>query len=143
MPLYQYKCSCGESKEVNHAMSGKPEVSCDCGKSMRKSLSGGSGSYIDGVTVGKYYKEDRLQKKKRAHLAVKQQERYGGENKLVPNVDGEEVGSWDEAQKLAASKGKTTDSYKDLVESEKYSHNSKGMDEKKWKELKEEAKATY
>lgn len=38
---------------------------------------------------------------------------------LAPNVDGERVDSWSEAQKLAGSKGKNTDSYNALVQKEK------------------------
>ena len=38
---------------------------------------------------------------------------------LAPNVDGERVDSWSDAQKLAKSKGKNTDSYEPLVQKEK------------------------
>lgn len=39
--------------------------------------------------------------------------------RLAPNVDGERVGSWSEAQKLAASKGKETSSYEPKIREEK------------------------
>jgi len=38
---------------------------------------------------------------------------------LAPNVEGERVGSWGEAQKLAASKGKDTSSYEPMVQKER------------------------
>tara|TARA_B100000508_G_C11348932_1_gene222931 strand:- start:227 stop:550 length:324 start_codon:yes stop_codon:yes gene_type:complete len=37
---------------------------------------------------------------------------------LAPNVDGERVNSWADAQKLAKSKGKNADSYDSLVHKE-------------------------
>jgi len=37
---------------------------------------------------------------------------------LAPNVDGERVDSWSDAQKLAKSKGKNADSYNALVQKE-------------------------
>jgi len=37
---------------------------------------------------------------------------------LAPNVDGERVDSWAEAQKLAKSKGKSAESYEPLVQKE-------------------------
>jgi len=40
---------------------------------------------------------------------------------LAPNVDGERVDSWSEAQKLAKSKGKNTSSYETLISKEKAS----------------------
>lgn len=40
---------------------------------------------------------------------------------LAPNVDGERVDSWSDAQKLAKSKGKNTESYNTLVAKEKAS----------------------
>lgn len=40
---------------------------------------------------------------------------------LAPNVDGERVDSWSEAQKLAKSKGKSTESYEPLIAKEKAS----------------------
>jgi hypothetical protein len=39
--------------------------------------------------------------------------------RLAPNVDGERVDSWADAQKLAASKGKNTESYDAKVREEK------------------------
>ena len=38
---------------------------------------------------------------------------------LAPNVDGERVDSWSDAQKLAKSKGKSAESYEPLVQKEK------------------------
>ena len=38
---------------------------------------------------------------------------------LAPNVDGERVGSWSEAKKLASSKGKETSGYDSYIRKEK------------------------
>ena len=38
---------------------------------------------------------------------------------LAPNVNGERVDSWSDAQKLAASKGKNTESYSPMIQAEK------------------------
>jgi hypothetical protein len=56
----------------------------------------------------------------RAKAGVKQAERVREAPgvKLVPNVDGERVGSWAEAQKLAKSKGKDTTSYAPKIAAE-------------------------
>jgi putative FmdB family regulatory protein len=40
---------------------------------------------------------------------------------LAPNVDGERVDSWSDAQKLAKSKGKSTESYEPMIAKEKES----------------------
>ena len=38
---------------------------------------------------------------------------------LVPNVEGEQTGSWEDAQKLAKDKGKNTSSYDPMVQNER------------------------
>ena len=48
---------------------------------------------------------------------MKRETKVGG--RLAPNVDGERVDSWSEAQSLAKSKGKETTSYNELVAKEK------------------------
>ena len=50
----------------------------------------------------------------------KEKQRYSSGNiSLAPNVGGERVDSWSEAQKLAGSLGKNTESYVPLIAEEK------------------------
>jgi hypothetical protein len=123
-------------------MNDKPEIKCKiCGCITEKYATGGSGSYIKGTTVGKYLSEERKQKVRRAQISVRQLERYGGSNKLVPNVDGQEVENWKEAKLLAKSKGaKDTKKFDRYVRNEESSNNSAGINEKRYKKLKEVAK---
>jgi hypothetical protein len=59
-------------------------------------------------------------RKKNERLKVKQSEkaREAPEYRLVPNVNGEEVGSWREAAKYAKSKGLATEAYQAMAENE-------------------------
>jgi putative FmdB family regulatory protein len=38
MPLYDYKCECSLTEEVDHKMTERPEVICACGKRMVKQI---------------------------------------------------------------------------------------------------------
>lgn len=145
MPLYKYKCSCGEKIDKIHGMSETPEVKCSkCGEEMSRLVTGGTGSYIKAATVGKYQKEERTRKKKRAAMSVRQYEKYGGKNKLVPNVEGQEVSSWEEAKVIATQKGlKDSTKYDKYIDEEKNSNNSAGIDERKLSALKEEAQRIH
>lgn len=61
-------------------------------------------------------------RKKNEKLDQRQNEMRNDTNvggRLTPNVDGERVDSWADAQKLAKSKGKETASYEPLVQKEK------------------------
>lgn len=142
MPLYQYRCVNGHTAAKTHGMSENPEILCsECQEPMRRVLSGGTGSFVKATTVGKYQKQERLRRKKSAELEIRQLERYGGKNKLVPNVDGQEVSSWKEAEQLAKDKGlKDSSKFKKYVEREDHSQNSVGVDERRLKALKEKAK---
>lgn len=107
---------------------------------MQRLVTGGSGSYMKGITASKYSKEERQRSKKRAHLELKQYERYGGKNKLVPNFEGKEVSSWKEAESLAIQRGESnTESFKKHIDVEEHSKNSAGLDERRYRELKNKA----
>jgi len=142
MPLYQYRCENGHTAAKTHGMTEDPEFKCgECQEPMRRVLSGGTGSFVKATTVGKYQKQERLRKKKNAQLEIRQLERYGGKNKLVPNVNGQEVSSWKEAEQLAKDNGlKDSTKFKKYVEKEENSQNSAGIDERRLKALKEKAK---
>lgn len=142
MPIYTYKCSCGETKSVIHRVAERPAIACpSCQGLMALFVTGGSGSFVRGMTSGKYFKEDRQRRKKNAELGVRQMERYGGSNKLVPNIDGQEVESWKAAASLAKDKGLgDTSKFQKYLDEESNSQNSAKVNEKKLKVLKDIAK---
>jgi len=140
MPVYTYKCSCGEMRDVAHKLGEKPEVLCDkCGEPMNRYATGGSGSYIKGPTASKYYMEERRLRKKRAQMSVTQLERYGNKG-LIPNINGEEIGSWKDAKMIAQDKGEDTSKFNKYLKKESRSNNSAGIDEVRLRKLKEKAK---
>jgi hypothetical protein len=96
--------------------------------------------HVRGSTIGKALKESKLRRKRNAELGVRQIERYGGQSRLVPNVEGVEVDSWKDAAKLASDSGKDASGYKAQAETEKHTQNSAGVDERKWKKAKEIAR---
>jgi hypothetical protein len=69
---------------------------------------------------GKNIKIKRQMAKRRERLAVKENElkQDGPGVRLAPNVNGERVDSWSDAQKLARSKGRDGSSYDKLVRKE-------------------------
>lgn len=141
MPIYKYRCDCGKELSKMHGMSEDPEVKCECGADMRKIVTGGSGSFMKATTVGKYQKEERYRKKQRAKREIRQYERYGKLGNLVPNVAGQEVSSWKEAEALAKDRGvKDTSSFEPLKRKEENSKNSQGLDEQRIKKLKDKAR---
>jgi len=60
-------------------------------------------------------------RRRKAGIRQEEKVRDGGipGGKLVPNVSGERVGSWEEAGKLAKSKGKSTEGYAKMAAKEK------------------------
>lgn len=54
-------------------------------------------------------------REKRSNMLSKKQKDSHWVPSLQPNVDGELVDSWEDAQKLASSKGKATDTYSKYV----------------------------
>jgi putative FmdB family regulatory protein len=139
MPLYQYSCECGESKDVVRSFSDKSPVECpQCREEMSRDFTPSAIGHVRGSTPSKAFKESRVRKKRNAELGVKQIERWGSGSKLHPNIDGQEVDSWETAAKIAAERGKDTTKFKELAEAEKHSQNSRGIDERKWKQAKEE-----
>lgn len=137
MPLYQYSCTCGEKKDVLRSFTDTSEQVCLCGLGMTKDFAPSMLGHVRGSTPAKAYKEKRVRAKRNAELGVKQIERYGCGSSLVPNVDGEETGSWSDAAKLAKEGGKDTSQYVALAAVEKNKQNSRNIDEVKWKAAKE------
>ena len=142
MPLYDYSCTaCQTTREVMRGIKDNSEVICTgCGSSMSRVLRADTVmGHVRGSTIGKAYKESKLRRKKNAELGVKQMERHGGATRLVPNVGGEEVGSWREATLLAKDQGKDTSKYSANAEVETHTNNSRGIDERAWRKAKEVA----
>ena len=142
MPIYQYSCPCGVKKDVLHGFSEKPALPCAmCGTTMSKDFAPSEvPGHVRGSTPSKAWKESRVRRKRNAELGLKQIERYGGGSKLVPNVGGEELGSWKDAALVAKDQGKDTSEFLKLAEKEKHQQNSRGIDERKWKAAKDEKK---
>ena len=129
MPFYAYYCdSCEESFDRKLPISryDEPQTCETCHAVARKMV----------VPVGVIFKGDdwatkngRVQgqmRDKANRLAKGQTERKrdGPGVKLVPNVAGERVDTWTEAQKLATSKGKDASTFTPFVAAEKATKNA-------------------
>lgn len=66
-------------------------------------------------------KNQMREKNKKLDARTAEMKRDAPNVSLAPNVEGERVDSWAEAQKLAKSKGKSTESYEPLIVKEKES----------------------
>lgn len=142
--VYDYKCTkCGKVEEQYHGMNETPEFFCsECDSPMVRIFTiNRTGFIIRGEAPSKVIKEQRYRQKHNADLSVRQVERYGTGPKPVPNVRGEEVGSWSEAKKLAKDKGLNTASYDQVIAKEKSTSKISGINDVSWKKVKE-AKGT-
>jgi putative FmdB family regulatory protein len=123
MPTYDYECpKCESSFErvLPLAQYRDPQTCETCGEIATKVM-----SPVNFVLKGDNWasKANRISgqmAQKNRKLDAKQAERKRSMPgvTLVPNVNGERVGSWSEAQKLAASKGKNAESYAPKVRKE-------------------------
>ena len=128
MPTYEYRCeTCTHEFERLLRMSqcDEPQACPECDTTPAKKLiSFGSGFILSGDGwAGKNIRVAGQMATKNRRLDTKQNEmkRDAPSATLTPNVNGEQVGSWAEAQKLAASKGKDASTYTDVVRKEKAS----------------------
>jgi len=122
MPTYEFMCqACQEPFEKLLRMSEyeQPQVCPACGSSdtYRKiSLS----SFVlkgDGWTSKDLRAKGQMTRRNN-RMGQKMKDHVAPKEKLVPNVGGEQVDTWSEAKKLAASKGKDASSYDALVHKE-------------------------
>jgi len=67
-------------------------------------------------------KQQMREKNKKLDARTAEMKRDASNVALAPNVNGERVDSWSEAQKLARSKGKNTESYEPHIAKEKASN---------------------
>ncbi len=123
MASYDFSCrDCGEVFEINCPMSqsGLPRPCPGCASANTDRIFTVPGMVFAGD--GWASKNNRVQgqmRAKNAKLDLKSEERSREASiHLAPNVDGERVDSWSDAQKLAASKGKDTTSYAKHVRQE-------------------------
>jgi putative FmdB family regulatory protein len=125
MPFYEFQCqSCQETFDKKLPLDDRnnPQDCPSCGFSDTKRLVSLCGFNLVGDGwPGKNIRIKNQMKKKNERLNRKQNERKRDEPivSLAPNVDGERVDSWSDAQKLAKSKGKNTDSYEPMIRKEK------------------------
>ncbi len=127
MPEYAYSCTgpeCGSGFFKTLAIVNRNEAqTCpDCSAPATKIVAEG----VAGVLRGDAWPGKNIRVKNQMHRrreAVGQREQVlkmdGPQFTLAPNVGGERVDSWDEAARLAASKGKSTDEYEKRARSDK------------------------
>ena len=122
MPNYGYRCS-GCDSEFDRRLPldrfDEPQI-CECGVTASRQFSVPSFILKGDGWVGKNLRIAGQMASKNRRLDKKQDERKRDSPglTLAPNVDGERVDSWSDAQKLAASKGKNVNSYAPKVREE-------------------------
>ena len=138
MPTYEYRCnSCGHEEEQIHSMKESPVFSCpECKTEMTRQISL-PGFIIRGGTPAMNWKEERYRAKKSNEIGVKQLERWGGGQRIQPNVAGIETDNWSDAAKLAKEVGINTDTYEPMIEKEKRTSKTSGIDDAAWKKAKD------
>lgn len=128
MAIYEYACDdCMITFTVRKPMAecSTPEdcPKCEAGEHTRKLISA-VGFVLKGDDWAS--KNNRIagqMREKNVRLKAKEEEqkRAGLVPTLVPNVEGERTETWEDARKLAASKGKSTAGYEPYVRKEKSS----------------------
>lgn len=119
MPEYAFKCSdpeCGTAFFQTLAIANRntPQTCPTCQADADKQISGGVGAVLRGDTwPGKNIRVKNQMAERRARVGEREHQLKmdGPQFNLAPNVEGQRVDSWDEAAKLAASKGKDTRLY--------------------------------
>ncbi len=122
MPVYVYACpACPDDSQFEKSLriteSSTPQNCPICGAVGKKLIVGTSFVLKGDGWPGKNISVKGQMAAKNRRLDSKMKERPAPVT-LAPNVDGERTGTWAEAQKLAASKGKDTASYAPLINKE-------------------------
>lgn len=123
MPTYDFSCtSCEAHFTKSLRMSERDsETRCpECGDLGRRVPSLPQFILVGDGWTGKNLRVKQQMQEKNNKLEMRQNEmkRDAPAVTLAPNVDGERVDSWADAQKLAKSKGKNAESYSALVQKE-------------------------
>lgn len=123
MPFYEYKCpACEEAFERMLSMSryDEPQACPACGETAKKVISAAEVIFKGDDWASKNGRIARQMADKNSRLGKKQDERKkeAPVSTLAPNVNGERVGSWAEAQSLAKSQGKDASTYAPKVAAE-------------------------
>ena len=123
MPFYAYHCEpCDLDFDKMLPMSryDEPQTCETCGTVAKKQVTAVNFNLPGDDWASKNGRIAKQREASRAKAGVKQNEmsREAPGVKLVPNVNGERVGSWSEAQNLAKSLGKDTTSYAPKIAAE-------------------------
>jgi len=126
MPIYAYRCEpCEHDFDVRKSFAeyNTPESCPECGKEARKLVTAANVVFKGDGWTSKNGRIAGQMRDKNQRLKAKEEQakRDGVVPQLAPNVDGERTSSWDDAAKLAASKGKDTSGYKKMAAKEKAS----------------------
>lgn len=118
MPTYEYECTgChGKFEQILPLAESRSPQNCPtCGQTGERLVSS-VGFVLKGDSwPGKALRVKSQMARRREGLAQKERDHVAPGMTLAPNVDGERVDTWSEAQHLAASKGKDTSSYMEQV----------------------------
>lgn len=123
IPFYDYMCDrCEEGFERMLSISrfDEPQPCPKCNEVARKVVTGCNFNLPGDGWASKNIRVAGQMAKKNTRLTASTStiKREAPPVTLVPNVDGERVGSWGEAQKLAASKGKDATTYAPKIAAE-------------------------
>jgi len=116
MPNYDLRCgNCLNETTVNCSMSDRNDQSCTmCNLKMSVLVRSTSFMLKGDNWSGKLIKETEF-RKKRSEVLDRRQRKEHSSPKVAPNVEGEIVGSWKEAKKLASDKGYNTSTYDKFI----------------------------
>ena len=128
MPTYSVLCSeCGHIEDKKMTFSDYDRIKegllllecpqCTCG--MELNFDPGAVTFVlkDGPSGGwasKAVKENTYRAKHRLDVEKKERD-HVFKNKLIPNITGQETGTWREAQAAAGAEGKDTSTYNSFV----------------------------
>lgn len=118
MPVFEYVCrNCGVSQDEWLDAHSSASVSCLCGQEMVRAVSDLRVNFKGWDWPTKNENENVFRTKENSIMQRRVKERPV--DRVLPNVNGERVDSWSEAQKLAQDKGLVSSSYEPLVREEK------------------------
>lgn len=132
MPFYTYLCKNKDCEKFNEEYNCRvpmakhdiPQPCPECGTENKKVFRPTTNFILKGDGwAGKNHriKNQMREKNKKLDARTAEMKRDAPNVALAPNVNGQRVDSWSEAQKLAKSQGKNTESYEPMIAKEKES----------------------